>query len=451
LSIAGTKEFLSSLKSLRLSKEELGNFQARRLRAQMRFIFQRVPYYHQVMKESGLSPDDFQLPEDLHKLPLLTKEIISANQPDGLRARGVKIVRKRRTSGSTGIPTVILRGPATERRIFALKLRRMFLTGVRGWEKAVYLPYWGSDASASAALNGPKVGRTIGNLSSVLSRPRDLVAGYRVLPLGPGNIAVVSSMVVNYRPSILRSRPSYLRRVAKFAKERDPNFTVRKIFTEGEVLTAGTRKDLQSTFGAEVFDEYGAAEFSGLGFECKSHCGMHLYSDYFAFEFLASDGLPAAEGERAEIVITGLVDDAMPLVRYRIGDYVIKEKEELCQCGLYLPRLRMIEGRTVDGLATAGGEPVPSGAIVDHFETVLGLRDFQLVQEGEHEFTLKVRGEVNSTLIQSAESFLTELLHADVAVKIERWGDSEMPMKFRPVVNVRPTAPLTSHPRPVQN
>jgi len=101
--------------------------------------------------------------------------------------------------------------------------------------------------------------------------------------------------------------------------------------------------------------------------------------------------LPAADGERAEIVVTGLSDDAMPLVRYRLGDYVVKDKDERCACGTYFSTLRHIEGRESDALLGAGGEPVPSGEIVECLETDLGLRDFQLIQENATELLLRVQ------------------------------------------------------------
>jgi phenylacetate-CoA ligase len=422
------------MRSYRLSPSGLKRLQDLRFHNLVSFAYERVPYYHHLLNNRGLRPSDFNHAEDLRKLPILSKETILRNGPDEMLARGVRIRSKRVTSGSTGPPTAFYRGPLTERRILALKLRRMHLTGVHWWEKAVYMPYWGADVSGGAALRGPRVYTLVKRVSSLPNRARDLVLGYRVLPLGPGNTAVVSMMLTRYRPSILRGRPSYLRRVSGIIKELAPSFSVNKIFTEGEILTKGTREDLGISYGAEVFDEYGSSEFSGLGCECKWHRGIHLNSDYFIFEFLGKDGSPASEGERAELIVTGLMDDAMPLIRYQIGDYVIRDGEELCDCGSSLPRLTLIDGRTLDGLVAASGGPIAPGSIVEHLETILGLRGFQLVQEGDRELLLKVNGkDLNDRTLGAAREYLNLVLGADVSLRMESWGDKEMPIKFRPV------------------
>jgi phenylacetate-CoA ligase len=428
-------EYLAAMRSYRLSSSGLKRLQDLRLQKLISFAYNRVPYYHRLLKDQRLGPSDFNHAEDLQKLPPLSKETILRSLPGEMLARGIRIKSKRLTSGATGPPTAFFRGPVTERRILALRLRRMHLTGVHGWEKAVYLPYWGADVSCrAAALRGPRVSTLAKRISSLPNKPRDLVLGYRVLPLGPGNTEAVSMMLARYKPSILRARPSYLRRVAGIVKELSPSFSVSKIFTEGEILTKGTRKDLSSAYGAEVFDEYGSSEFSGLGCECKLHRGIHLNSDYFVFEFLGKDGYPAGEGERAELVVTGLMDDAMPLIRYQIGDYVIRNSGDSCNCGSSLPRLELIEGRTVDGLVTANGELIAPGSIVEHLETALGLRGFQLVQEGDRELLLKVNSrDFNGGALGAAREYLSFVLGGDVSLRTELWEDDEMPIKFRPV------------------
>jgi phenylacetate-CoA ligase len=436
-------EYLAAMRSYRLPPTELKKLQERRLRHQLLFAYDHVPYYHRLLKDQGLRPGDFNHAEDVRKLPTLSKEIILRNYPDEMLARGIRIRSGGLTAGTTGPPTPFCRGPVTERRILALRLRRMHLTGVHLWEKAVYMPYWGADVSGRAALSGPRMSTLAKRISSLPYKMRDLVLGYRVLPLGPGNMKAVAMMLARYKPSILRARPSYLRRVAGIVKELDPSFSVKKVFTEGEVLTQGTREDLRSSYDAEVFDEYGSAEFSGLGFECKSHRGIHLNSDYYIFEFLGRDGYPAGEGERAELIVTGLMDDAMPLIRYRIGDYVIRDSEERCECGSSFPRLKLIDGRTYDGLVAGSGELIPPGSIIEHLETVLGLRGFQLVQEGGTDFLLKVRKEdLDGRTVGAVREYLNFVLGTDVALRTELWDDSKMPIKFRPVTR----APNTRNP-----
>ena len=427
-------EYLASLGTCRLRPSDLRRLQAKRLKRQVAFAYERIPYYHSVMRARGLYPNDFADLDDLYRLPVLTREIIVSNQPGGLLARGVRIADTRRTSGTTGSPIALYRGPVTDRRVIALRLRRMLVTGVRFWEKEVELPYWGSDVRGQSAMSSPKAGSLLTNIPHMIAKPKDLVAGYRVLPLSPTNLPVVSKMIVNYGPSILRSRPSYLRRLARTIEALDPTFGVKTIFVGGEVLSDTVRNDLEASYHAKVFDEYGSAEFSGLGSECEFHAGIHLNSDYFVFELRAKDGEPAAEGERGEVIVTSLMDDAMPLIRYRIGDYAIKGSDEPCHCGYSLPRLQKVEGRVSDGLIAADGDYVPPGMIVDFLETKIGMRDFQLVQETGDEVLVRVQTPLSAEKQRMLLDYLSGLLRRQVLLRTELWREDEIPLKFRAVL-----------------
>jgi phenylacetate-CoA ligase len=427
LSAGILREYVAAMSSYRLPKRELKRLQERKLQKLISFVFDRVPYYHDVMKTQGLVPRDISQVEDLQKLPLLTKGIILARPANDLLARGITQNDEKTTSGTTGPPVTFYRGPMTERRIVALRLRRRHMTGMHWWEKEAYVTYSGRDPSHAASM------RRI-NLATYPIDARDLVAGYREIVIGPRNAAAVARLLVRYKPSILRGRPSYLRRLAGFVKEYDRSFAVRRIITEGEVLTKGTREDLRSIYGGEVFDQYGCIEFPGMGAECRSHNGTHLSADYFVFEFLARDGQPASEGERAELVVTGLADDAMPLIRYSLGDIVIKDTDDACPCGCALPRLKQIDGRASDGLVTAHGDFIPPNPIVEYFESTLGLRNFQLVQEGGTELLLTVDGRLSEKIAESVREYVSLVLGGEVSIRTESWKNEEMPIKFRPVM-----------------
>ena len=48
---------------------------------------------------------------------------------------------------------------------------------------------------------------------------------------------------------------------------------------------------------------------------------IHVIPAAGILEILREDGSPCSAGEVGEIVVTGLLNDAMPLIRYRVGDY----------------------------------------------------------------------------------------------------------------------------------
>jgi phenylacetate-CoA ligase len=421
-------EYASAMRSYRLSAPELKRLQERKLRKLISFAFERVPHVHHMMKARGLTPSDFSHPEDLRKLPLLTKELIVASPLEDLLARGVPVRDKKTTSGTTGPPLSVYRGPLTERRIVALRLRRSHVAGVHWWEKEVYVKH------SYLKVHTQKASLKRINLLSSPTDAKDMVPRYREIDLNPKNAQAAARILVRYGPSILRGIPSHLRRIAGLVKEYDPSFVVRRIITDSEVLTRGTREDLHALFGGEVFNQYGCMEFTGMGSECKFHNGLHMYTDYFVFEFLGRDGQPAGEGERAEMVVTGLVDDAMPLIRYRLGDIVVRGEDEACPCGCSLPKLKRVEGRASDGLLTVRGDVIPPSTILEYFESTLGLRGFQLVQESETELLLKVNGQLSEDMTKSVREHMSQVLGGEFSLRVELWTKDELSIKFRPVM-----------------
>src|SRR3972149_7524243 len=86
-------------------KEELIEVQRDRLTKLISHAFNKVPYYNELFKTTGLSPKDIQDIFDLKKIPFLTKNTIK-NSFDKLISRGPirKKLARFHTSGTTGSP-----------------------------------------------------------------------------------------------------------------------------------------------------------------------------------------------------------------------------------------------------------------------------------------------------------------------------------------------------------
>ena len=73
----------------------------------------------------------------------------------------------------------------------------------------------------------------------------------------------------------------------------------------------------------EVFNSYGSSVVMGPGIagECSAHDGMDVYEDFFIAEIVDPDtGKMLGPGQKGELVITTLMREAFPLIRYRTGD-----------------------------------------------------------------------------------------------------------------------------------
>ena len=85
------------------SREEMKKLQSERLVAQVRYVYDNVKYYRDLMDAKGVKPGDIKGIEDLHKLPFLSKADLREGYPYGLLARPLnECVRIHSTSGTTG-------------------------------------------------------------------------------------------------------------------------------------------------------------------------------------------------------------------------------------------------------------------------------------------------------------------------------------------------------------
>ena len=126
--------------------------------------------------------------------------------------------------------------------------------------------------------------------------------------------------------------------------------SLRKVVFLGERVPHQLRAGLESEQDIEVFSYYGAAETSSLGIECAAHAGIHLYADRNLFELTP----PEREGSDGQLTVTSLVQKAVPLVRYALGDEIVLIPGD-CLCGLRHPRVDVL-GRAGDSFSVLGSK-----------------------------------------------------------------------------------------------
>jgi len=168
-------------------------------------------------------------------------------------------------------------------------------------------------------------------------------AGCLVLNGGTGNSRLQVELAQAWGATVYAGTPSFLANLGDTAREigldprRDLGYRVG--FSTAEALTPSLRRDLEATFGIELFDHCGEAQIGPLAGECRAHDGMHLHALDLFCEFLDPEtGEPVAEGGTGELVATQLGPRALPLVRYAPGD-VFRLLAGACPCGDPAPRV----------------------------------------------------------------------------------------------------------------
>jgi phenylacetate-CoA ligase len=329
-----------------LSADELRDLQWRRLRTLLEQAYRQCPFYRERFDRLGLVPDDFRGPEDLRVLPPLEKRDIQ-EYGERLVARNwprADLVRNQ-TGGSTGTPiTFYLSGDRRRSRAAATARHNRWA----GWEvgdKAAVI--WGAPQDRPAAGWRARLRRAL------LREPLWLDTAC----VTEQSLAAFHAALLRYRPRVIQAYARAAVLFARYVRARGlPSCRPQAVITSAEVLEEEDRRLLEEVFGCPVFNRYGCREVSVIASECDAHCGLHVMAEGLYVEVEAAHGA-AGPGEIGSVLVTDLLNLAMPLLRYRIGDLGAWAAGD-CPCGRRLPRLERLAGRVTDFLVGADGRLV---------------------------------------------------------------------------------------------
>jgi phenylacetate-CoA ligase len=167
----------------------------------------------------------------------------------------------------------------------------------------------------------------------------------------PENLPHYAAALERFRPAYLSGYPSAMYVLAEYYQQSGrPAPRLRAALPSAETLCEHQRVAIEEAFATRVFDQYGQAEMQSFWYECEAG-RMHAHPLAGVTEILRPDGTPTALGEMGEVVLTGLVNYAMPLIRYRVGD-TARFATESCPCGRGMPVVEEIGGRLDDFVYT---------------------------------------------------------------------------------------------------
>lgn len=328
--------------------KELKEMQYKSLKTLVYRLYSFSDFYKKRMKESDVHPDDIRTLEDVVKLPFMVKSDLRDNYPDKLFVSPRdEVVRFHASSGTTGKPTMV------------------------GYTQND-LDYW--TRSLARALTSIGLGRGdviqvsygyglfTGGLGLHYGAER---IGAAVLPTSVGNTERQIELMMDMEVTAIACTPSYLLHMGEVAERMGVSIkedTQLKVGILGaEPWSNEMRMRLEDWLGIKAYDIYGTSELSGPLFtECVEQNGIHIWADMAYVETIDPEtGEQVSPGERGELTITMLRKEALPIVRFRIGD-VTQLMEEVCTCGRTHPRIGKIEGRVDDMLIIRGINVFPS-------------------------------------------------------------------------------------------
>jgi phenylacetate-CoA ligase len=368
-----------------MSKTDLQAMQLRLLKTLVYRLYSFSDFYHGRMKAANVHPDDIRSLEDITKLPFMFKKDLRDNYPDKLFVGSQEeLVRYHVSSGTTGKPTVV----------------GYTQNDLNNWSTSV------ARALSSVGLSRRDViqvsygyGLFTGGLGLHYGAEK---IGATVVPASVGNTERQIELIQDLRVTAICCTPSYMLHMAEVSQKMGIDFNrdtkLRTAVLGAEPWSEKMRSRIQESTGIKAYDIYGTSELSGPLFtECTEQNGIHIWNDLAYVEVIDPiSGEQLGPGEKGELVITMLQKEALPMIRYRIGD-ITSFDDSPCPCGRAHTRISRIKGRVDDMLIIRGINVFPSQ--VEY--TLLGIPElgehFQIVVDRKSSLdTLVVRVELRN-------------------------------------------------------
>jgi phenylacetate-CoA ligase len=370
-----------------LERKDLERLQLERLRSTLERVA-KVPCYKDKFAASGISPDDIHSLDDMAKLPFTTKEDLRQNYPYGMFAVPMRdVVRIHSSSGTTGKPTVVGYSRKDLDDWSGLVARFMTAAGVLP-DDIVHIAFgYGLFTGAFGLHYGAEL------------------IGSAVIPMSGGNTERQIMILKDYEATALVCTPSYALtladRIQKMGHDPRTYLSLKVGLFGGEPWSEELRREIEERLSIVATDNYGLSEIVGPGVagECLCKKGMHIFEDHFIPEIIDPEtGKVLPEGEKGELVLTNIVQEAIPLIRYRTRD-ITRLHYDKCDCGRTMVRMEKTMGRTDDMLIIKGVNVFPTQIEEVLFQVEGCEPHYQLIVEREGTLdTLEVQVEVNENI-----------------------------------------------------
>lgn len=318
----------------------------------------------------------------LEAIPFLTRATLRSRGESLISRRfeGARLSRKV-TSGTSGMPVTIVQSEdeaySTLHYDLARVARLAGLPALERWQSPYVL----------AVTDNPNH-RPFGTYNPLL----DKWCRFEVMdPLVPEDVTAVLDLLDRIEPALLVSRPSALRLLLDQAATRPPRPAMPLgVVSSGDNLHSDDVERLAATFNAQVTDLYAISECSGVASLCREGGRYHVHWELALVEVVdPATGRPRQDEEPGEIVVTDLSRRAMPILRYRTGDFG-RWALGPCPCGRPGPTLLAIDGREGCYFRLGDGRLFNPSRLNQPLSALAGVKQLRLIQTGLQELVMEV-------------------------------------------------------------
>ena len=328
-----------------MSSDKLKKLQDERLKEIVAHAYERTALYKRKFDQAGVKPSDINTLADLNKLPLTEYLADFCQTPleEKLAIPPEEVKQVCSTSGTVSGFTqpVLLSEKDFQTQCVNALARARWMIGERPSDTIQSLVPWNCQLAGIRALG----------------------ANVLLSQTGRGNLDNQIKLAMLTNVTVLEHMPSLVLGYFDRAKElgidiRETN--LRLVFGMGEGWAESYKRNIEAEYGVAFRSFYGATEAGELAGECECGGGMHIFSDMCIIEIIDPETHQVlAPGEEGEIVITNLIREAMPVIRYRIGDIAKLLPHEPCPCGRTHPKMSMLKGRSSEMLKVSDKKLFP--------------------------------------------------------------------------------------------
>jgi phenylacetate-CoA ligase len=398
-------------KSQQLSRDEMASLQTMHLNQLLLGALAHSSWHAGRLRAAGLVEavrDGEVTLADLARLPTMNKRDARDNAEQLVWRAAPGGVFKYTTGGSSGEPLIFHFGRARQAADAAGRMRARRWWGVQPGEREVYL--WG----APVELNKTDRIKTL----------RDRLVNQLLLnafEMSPARMDDYLAAIQAWNPKAVYGYASSLALLAAHAESRGmrPKLpALRVVSTTGEPLFPHQRELIERVFGVSVSVEYGARDAGLMALQSPDGTLLQM-SETHLIEVLDDAGNPVEEGEA---VITSLVSEAQPFIRYRTGD-VVRRSGKADPGGRGLDVLDAVIGRQTDFIVAADGRIMHALAVIYVLRAIPGVGQFKLIQHTVDRMEVQVvpdarwSEDARAAVIQGLRARLGPALNVDLKLQ----------------------------------
>ncbi len=398
------------LKTINWSKDEIISFQVDKIKELLKYSYKHSKFYHKRFDDAGFRYDNFKYPDELNKIPPLTRKDLQDNLNEIISSEiDLSNCTKGSSSGSTGNPVKYYHDRIG---LSANKASVLFAKHLGGYKLGdPWVNIWGHSATVNIEWK-----KLSSRSKSYLLNEKRFVA-YNLNDAKA--FEVLFKLVMKKKPKSIYGYTNALYLFAKYLEERNVKLDfIDSVFTTAENLQEYQKNKLEERIG-KVFDHYGCSEINGIAVQTKFDKYYSIIEPKVFVELMPIENSTQVS---KKIVVTDLYNKVLPFIRYENGDLAseaINDNNE--NYSLNFSKLKSIDGRMSDiiKLPSGGSLVVPSFLGSGLLKQVNGIKQYQVIKnESKITVNLIVENIIEPDIKQKILNTLNQYLHNEFKVEL---------------------------------